>query len=120
MHTCHAAECKVAVAPRFLMCPRHWYMVPPDVQRLIWMHYQRDQEIGKTPTIAYLAVQALAVAVVAKAEKRTEQAYQAMIRALKYTKELPEGERYDVIRGRVSSEVLTPEGLEEQLQKLRN
>lgn len=116
-HTCHAAECKVAVAPKLLMCPRHWYMVPPDVQRLIWAHYERGQEISKAPTIAYCAVQSLAVALVAKAEKRTALAYQAMIRALKYTKQLPEGQRYDFIRGRISAEVLPPDVLKKALAK---
>lgn len=105
-HTCHAADCDRVIPPRLLMCMRHWRAVPAGVQRLIWVTYAPGQEERKDPTIAYLAVQSLAVAIVAKSEKRAEQAYHAMLRALKYTQELPEDEKYDIIRGRIASEVL--------------
>jgi hypothetical protein len=104
-HTCHAADCDRVVPPRLLMCLKHWRMVPGDIQRMVLVHYNRGQEVRKDPTEAYLAVQALAIAVVAKAEGLKEQAYQAMIRSMMHVRRLPDGDPYNFIRGRVVAEV---------------
>lgn len=69
-HFCHADGCTVLVAPRFLMCPRHWRMVPPDIQRAIWSAYVPGQEIRKNPTAEYMAAFEMAVNAVATAENR--------------------------------------------------
>lgn len=67
-HLCHAKRCKVAVAPRFLMCGRHWGMVPKSLQDAVWEHYVPGQEINKTPTTAYLAAAQAAIDAVAQKE----------------------------------------------------
>lgn len=36
-HTCHAHGCNVPCAPRFLMCPPHWRMVPRDIQSNVYL-----------------------------------------------------------------------------------
>lgn len=74
-HECHAHGCTVSVPPRMLMCRRHWRRVPKPIQRAIWREYRRGQEIDKNPSAAYLAVQRLAVAMVAF-EPNDEQAAQ--------------------------------------------
>lgn len=67
-HVCHAVGCVVEVPPRLLMCPRHWRMVPPHLQRAVWAAYVPGQEIRKDPTSAYLRVAADAIAFVLAAE----------------------------------------------------
>jgi len=52
------------------MCLRHWRMVPRDLQRAIWRHYRKGQEIDKRPTVAYLFAQREAVNAVAAQEGR--------------------------------------------------
>lgn len=53
-HECHAKGCKKQVPPALLMCAKHWKMVPKDIQRRIWEHYQPGQErFEKRPTKAY-------------------------------------------------------------------
>ena len=42
-HTCHAVGCSVVVAPKLLMCRRHWFMVPRDLRRAVWLHYVEGQ-----------------------------------------------------------------------------
>lgn len=68
-HLCHATGCTVEVPPKLLMCPRHWRMVPPDIQRAVWRHYRPGQEIDKRPTKEYLEVMKLAIEVVEEREK---------------------------------------------------
>ncbi len=43
MHKCHAIECDVKTHPSKLMCPKHWAMVPDDIQREVVKHFRRDQ-----------------------------------------------------------------------------
>jgi hypothetical protein len=69
-HTCHAEACEVKVHPRFLMCRRHWAMVPPSIQRAVWNAYVPGQEVRKDPTPAYLEVMRLAIETVAVKEGR--------------------------------------------------
>ncbi len=65
-HKCHAEGCDTRVAPAYLMCPRHWRMVPRDVQLRIWRHYREGQEQDKRPSVEYLAAFRDAVTAVAK------------------------------------------------------
>ena len=66
-HTCHAIGCDRPVAPRFLMCPTHWRMVPKHLQIAVYRHYRPGQEVDKQPSEAYLkAAKAAIDAVYAK------------------------------------------------------
>jgi len=67
-HKCHAQGCDKPVAPAFLMCSRHWRMVPVAEQRAIWRHFRPGQERDKRPTQEYLLALHAAVAAVAKRE----------------------------------------------------
>jgi hypothetical protein len=35
-HHCHANDCPTPTSPALLMCPNHWRMVPPAMQRKVW------------------------------------------------------------------------------------
>lgn len=67
-HTCHAEGCSKAVPPKFLMCGKHWAMVPKSQQLEIWRHYRPGQEVDKRPSAEYLRVMKIAVDLVARAE----------------------------------------------------
>lgn len=67
-HICHAFGCDKSVPPRLLMCAHHWYMVPRNVQSLVWKHYRPGQEVDKMPSEEYLLVQRSAVWSVAVSE----------------------------------------------------
>ncbi len=69
MHRCHARGCDVPVAPKLLFCLRHWRMCPASLQRAVWRHYRKGQEIDKQPTRAYMEAQRAAIEAVAKAEE---------------------------------------------------
>ena len=76
-HTCHAKNCKVQVPPRLLMCKRHWFMVPRDLQAEVWRTYRRGQEKwGKpggenteAPSMEYLKAAQAAIEAVAEKEE---------------------------------------------------
>lgn len=72
-HRCHAEGCNRMIAPVYLMCPRHWRMVPAAEQRAVWTHYRKGQEVDKKPTNEYLAALRAAVEAVAVAEGRRAQ-----------------------------------------------
>ncbi len=61
IHLCHAHGCDRPVPPKMLMCLNHWKAVPFSIQRLIWKHYRRGQEIDKNPSNEYMLVQRAAV-----------------------------------------------------------
>ena len=52
------------------MCLAHWRLVPARLQREVWRHYRKGQEIDKQPTRAYMEAQRAAIEAVAKAEER--------------------------------------------------
>jgi hypothetical protein len=64
-HECHAHGCCKGVPPAMLFCKPHWFALRKAVRDAVWREYQNGQEISKTPTLRYLAVQRLAVAEVA-------------------------------------------------------
>jgi len=68
LHLCHARGCGRPIPPRLLMCLRHWRMVPIDIQRRVWKHYRRGQEIDKRPSKEYLEVMKEAIEYVARKE----------------------------------------------------
>lgn len=45
-HTCHASNCTAPVPPSLLMCPKHWRMVPNEIQQLVTRYYVKGQERG--------------------------------------------------------------------------
>lgn len=56
-HTCHAKDCEIQVHPAYFMCFSHWKMVPADLQKQIWLHYQPGQEKGQVrPSKEYLQI----------------------------------------------------------------
>lgn len=73
-HHCHAAGCNQEVPPRMFACRAHWYLLPESLRRAIWREYNEGQEVSKTPTASYMAVQQCAVAWLAHREltKRPE------------------------------------------------
>lgn len=64
-HTCHAEGCEVGVAPKLLMCLKHWRMVPKPLQVQVWRHYRPGQENDKRPTAEYLEAARAAIDAVA-------------------------------------------------------
>lgn len=72
IHICHAMGCERTVPPRYLMCRRHWFMVPKSLRKLIWQTYRPGQETDKRPSKVYLeyAKQAITMVAVFEEEKR--------------------------------------------------
>jgi hypothetical protein len=70
-HECHAKGCSRQVPPALLMCARHWKMVPRNIQKAIWTHYQTGQEKGESrPTPEYMQAFKAAVDAVAQVESK--------------------------------------------------
>lgn len=60
-HTCHAEGCTVPVSPTMLMCGKHWFQVPKNLQREVWRHYRPGQEEDKCPSPEYLKASRAAI-----------------------------------------------------------
>lgn len=70
-HTCHATGCTTHCKPEYLMCPRHWRMVPRGIQAQVWRHYQDGQcQLKPMPSSKWHAAADLAIAAVAQREGR--------------------------------------------------
>lgn len=70
-HICHAKGCATSCKPEYLMCPKHWRMVPATYQGLVYRHYQPGQcELNPLPTKKWHASADLAITAVAHKEKR--------------------------------------------------
>lgn len=68
-HHCHAMWCKTSCAPRLLMCPKHWLMVPKELQDEVYRTVKlRGKSIDQT-WAAWWRAQANAINHVAKIEK---------------------------------------------------
>lgn len=67
-HVCHTRRCMTSVSPRFLMCRRHWCMVPYGLRLAVWATYVSGQEVRKDPTVEYLAAAQDAIHAVAEKE----------------------------------------------------
>lgn len=70
-HACHAADCTAHVAPEMLMCRKHWFMVPRDLQRRVWATYRPGQCDDWQPSKAYCEAAKAAVIAVAEKEGKT-------------------------------------------------
>lgn len=70
-HTCHAIGCSVRCKPEYLMCPRHWRMVPLRHQRAVWATYRPGQcDLNPAPSPAWLLAADKAILAVAVKEGR--------------------------------------------------
>lgn len=76
-HRCHAHECKRAIPPKLFVCIQHWGQLPGNLRDAIWEEYTPRQEVTKTPTIRYLAVQQWCVGVLAFKPNDEKAAYVA-------------------------------------------
>lgn len=87
-HTCHARDCDKPIPPRLLMCRKHWGMVPVELVRAVYRHYQPGQEDGRhTPTAAWhTAADAAIAAVAAKEAKKPTKPKQPSLFDAKETK----------------------------------
>lgn len=55
-HDCHHPHCTEPVPPKMLACKTHWFQLPLNLRRRIWIHYRPGQEIDKNPSEGYIAV----------------------------------------------------------------
>lgn len=69
-HHCHAVRCSKLCHPRFLMCGRHWRLVPAYLQLLVWKHYRDGQCDDKQPSYEWCVAADAAVAAVARKENQ--------------------------------------------------
>ena len=67
-HTCHAANCKVVIPPKLLMCGKHWKMVPEEMQQEIYRYYRPGQEVAKNPRKEWVKAASNAVSYVLRKE----------------------------------------------------
>lgn len=67
-HTCHARGCQRACHAKYLMCYRHWRMVPPKIQEKVWKHYRPFQELDKNFSKKWLKWANRAIEAVAEKE----------------------------------------------------
>lgn len=66
-HSCHLPDCEEVIAPKFLMCAKHWKLVPKELQQEVYRFYRTGQEKTKNPSKNYL--QAARRAILAVEEK---------------------------------------------------
>lgn len=69
-HLCHARDCGAPVPPEYLMCGRHWKLVPKPLQRAVWGAYRDGQCDDKRPSKAWMQAADAAIGFVARLEKR--------------------------------------------------
>jgi len=67
-HICHALGCSVRCKPEFLLCGRHWGLVPAKLQRAVWATYRRGQCDDKDPSEEWHEAADAAIAAVALQE----------------------------------------------------
>ena len=75
-HTCHANQCPTSTPEKFLMCPKHWYMVPKNLQAKVWETFKGTTVNQRCNSIPYMEACADAVEHVARLEgKNTYNSY---------------------------------------------
>lgn len=74
IHLCHAVACKKEISPRLFVCPKHWRKLHKVFQDAIWREYKTGQEVSKTPTNRYIAVQRGAISLLATIDGYTQEA----------------------------------------------
>jgi hypothetical protein len=63
-HTCSVPNCRLQIASRLLMCPRHWRLVPSDLQAKVYAAYD-DYQTGTIRVTGLRRIQAEATKAVA-------------------------------------------------------
>lgn len=63
-HHCHARRCEARCPPEYLMCFRHWKMVPAELQAAVWKHYRAGQCDDMRPSAAWHEAATAAIAAV--------------------------------------------------------
>lgn len=69
-HTCHAIACDRPIKREYLMCPRHWRMVPVTNQIAVLRTYRVGQCDDLRPSQEYLDAAKASVIAVAEKEGR--------------------------------------------------
>ena len=64
-HHCHAHGCMQIIPAAKFVCPMHWRRLPGPFKAAILREYKAGQEVTKTPSMRYMAVQRSAVATLA-------------------------------------------------------
>ena len=54
-HHCHWPGCTRQVPPAMWGCTPHWYALPPELRKQIWLTFRPGQEVNGTPNTAYIA-----------------------------------------------------------------
>ena len=67
-HHCHARGCETPVRPQLLMCRRHWFQVPRDIQAAVYRHYRDGQCDDMQPSEAWHEAASAAIGFVAARE----------------------------------------------------
>lgn len=65
VHHCHAIKCFVSCKPEFLMCGRHWRIVPRSVQAKVYAAYRHGQCEDMSVSLAWLTAAKEAILLVA-------------------------------------------------------
>ena len=52
-HHCHAKNCKTKCKPEYLMCGKHWALVPDKLQKAVYAHYRIGQCEDMNPSEAW-------------------------------------------------------------------
>lgn len=67
-HHCHAIGCTAICKPEFLMCPKHWRMVPKREQFAVYRAYRHGQCDDKQISRSWLVAADTAISCVAVME----------------------------------------------------
>lgn len=67
---CHAVDCNIRIPRGFLMCPRHWYMVPQSLRKEVWREHRLGQEETGAYTQQWVDVARKAINYVAQLEQK--------------------------------------------------
>jgi hypothetical protein len=67
-HTCHARGCDRHIKPELLMCPHHWRLVHPTIQRAVWSNYRAGQCDDMAPSKFWIRAADAAIGYVARLE----------------------------------------------------
>ena len=46
-HECPAVSCRRKIEVKFLMCQKHWFMLPKGMRESLWHHYKNGQNEGR-------------------------------------------------------------------------
>ena len=75
-HHCHARGCTRPVRPEYLMCGRHWALVPGIIQTNVYKYYRPGQCDDKNPSVAWHKAADAAIGAVALLEGQPIRAHE--------------------------------------------